>query len=119
VKTAIIVGILLFVLGVVSLVFQGIKYSTKMNIVNLSPIQAALETQNRIPSPPVSGGFKWANFQVMRRTHASLMRELEIDPKIVADQFGPVDVNLNVYRKSSLGLRREAVESLESALQLM
>jgi integrase len=25
----------------------------------------------------------WANFQVMRRTHASLMRELQIDPKVV------------------------------------
>jgi integrase len=39
----------------------------------------------------------WVNFQVMRRTHASLMRELDIDPRIVADQLGhSVDVNLFV-----------------------
>ena len=27
---------------------------------------------------------EWVNFQVMRRTHASFMRELKVDPKIVA-----------------------------------
>ena len=65
-------------------------------------------------------GLGWVNYQVMRRTHASLMRELEVDPKIVADQLGhSVDVNLNVYSKTSLGLRKEAVESFESALRVM
>jgi hypothetical protein len=60
------------------------------------------------------------NFQVMRRTHASLMRELEVDPKVVADQLGhSVDVNLNVYSKTALGRRKEAVENLESALRVM
>ncbi len=59
----------------------------------------------------------WANFQVMRRTHASLMRELNIDPKIVADQLGhTLDVNLNVYTQSALAVRRDAVNTLESAL---
>ncbi len=43
-------------------------------------------------------GLEWVNFQVMRRTHSSLMRELKVDPKTVADQLGhSVDVNLNVY----------------------
>ena len=66
-----------------------------------------------------AAGLGWVNFQVMRRTHASLMRELEVDPKIVADQLGhSVDVNLNVDCKTSLGLRKEAVESLESALSV-
>src|SRR5205823_3822398 len=27
-------------------------------------------------------GLEWVDFQVMRRTHASLMRELGVDPKI-------------------------------------
>ncbi len=62
-------------------------------------------------------GLEWANFQVMRRTHSSLMRELDVDPKVVADQLGhSLDVNLNVYTDSSLGSRKEAVETLESAL---
>lgn len=44
---------------------------------------------------------EWVNFQAMRRTHASLMRELEVDPKVVADQLGhSLDVNLNVYSKN-------------------
>jgi len=32
-------------------------------------------------------GLEWISFQVMRRTHSSLMNELKIDPKIVADQL--------------------------------
>lgn len=49
-------------------------------------------------------GLACVNFQVMRRTHASLMRELKVDPKIVADQLGhSVDVDLNVYTKTALG----------------
>ena len=67
-----------------------------------------------------AAGLEWVNFLVMRRTHASLMRELKVDPKVVADQLGhSVDVNLNVYSKTALGVRKEAVESLESALRVM
>jgi integrase len=59
----------------------------------------------------------WVNFQVMRRTHASLMRELDVDPKIVADQLGhSVDVNLNVYTKTAIGLRKKALDTMESAV---
>ena len=63
-------------------------------------------------------GLEGVNFQVMRRTHASLMRELKVDPKVVADQLGhSVDVNLNVYSKTALGLRKEAVDALERLLE--
>ena len=51
-------------------------------------------------------GLGWVNFQLMRRTHASLMRELDVDPKIVADQQGhTLDVNLNVYTQTSMESR--------------
>jgi integrase len=60
---------------------------------------------------------EWVNFQVLRRTHSSLMREENIDPKIVADQLGhTLDVNLNVYTQTSLERRIEAVETLEATL---
>jgi integrase len=63
-------------------------------------------------------GLGWVNFQVMRSTHASLMRELKIDPKVVADQLGhSVDVDLNVYAKTALGPRRQALDAFESALR--
>ena len=29
----------------------------------------------------------WVNFQVMRRAHSSLMNDVKVDPKIVADQL--------------------------------
>jgi hypothetical protein len=61
----------------------------------------------------------WANFQVMRRTHSSLMNDLEVDPKLVADQLGhTVDVNQNVYTKTAIERRKAAVELLEQAVLL-
>jgi len=46
-------------------------------------------------------GIEWANFQVMRRTHSSLMRKLGVDPKLVADQLGhTLDVKHNVYTET-------------------
>jgi hypothetical protein len=43
------------------------------------------------------------------------MRELNVDPKLVADQQGhTLDVNINVY--TQLASRIEAVNTLESAL---
>ena len=62
-------------------------------------------------------GLEWVDFQVMRRTHASLMRELGVDPKIVADLMGhDVNVNLNVYTQTSIESRLQAVETLKTAL---
>jgi hypothetical protein len=44
------------------------------------------------------------------------MRELGVDPKIVADLMGhDVNVNLNVYTQSSMESRLRAVEALETA----
>ena len=60
-------------------------------------------------------GLEWVNFQVLRRTHASLMRELDVDPKLVADQLGhTLDVNLNVYTSTSPEARRGARENTDN-----
>jgi integrase len=62
-------------------------------------------------------GLEWVNFHVLRRSHSSLMRERNVDPKLVADQQGhTLDVNLNVYTETSLERRIEAVQQLESAM---
>lgn len=62
-------------------------------------------------------GLGWANFQVMRRTHSSLMADLEVDPQVRAEQMGhDVDVNQNVYTQASFGRRRDAVNELEKAI---
>jgi integrase len=62
-------------------------------------------------------GLEWANFQVMRRTHSSLMKELKVDPKIVADQLGhTVEVNQNVYTQTAVEIRQAALNQLERQL---
>lgn len=48
-KTAIVVGILLIVLGIISLAYQGISHTREKKIVDLGPIQATEKTQERIP----------------------------------------------------------------------
>jgi integrase len=62
-------------------------------------------------------GLAWANFQVMRRTHSSLLKELDVDPHVRAEQMGhTIDVNENVYTITSLKRRKEAVNALEKAI---
>jgi integrase len=64
-----------------------------------------------------AAGLGWVNFQVMRRTHSTLMYHLKVDPKVIADQLGhSVDVNQTVYTKVLLERRVKAVNELESAL---
>ena len=62
-------------------------------------------------------GLEWVNFQVLRRTHSSLLDDLGVDPQVRADQMGhDVDVNQNGYTKSSMDRRNHAVNLLEQAL---
>lgn len=51
-----VVGIILIVLGVVALIFQGITYTTQKNVINVGPIHATAEEKKTIPLPPVLGG---------------------------------------------------------------
>jgi integrase len=65
-------------------------------------------------------GLEWATFQVMRRTHATLMKALGVDGKLVADQLGhSLDVNQNVYTQSPVESRAAMVNQLEQSLLVM
>ena len=67
-----------------------------------------------------SVGLGWANFLVMRRTHATLMSELGVEGKLVADQLGhSLDVSQNVYTQSPVESRLPAVNRLEKSLLVM
>jgi integrase len=62
-------------------------------------------------------GLGWVNFQVLRRTQASLGHKEKIDPKVAADQRGhAIGVAIDTYTESDLESRREAVTKLENAL---
>jgi integrase len=65
-------------------------------------------------------GLGWANFLVMRRTHATLMKALGVDGKLVADQLGhSLDVNQNIYTQSPVESRLDMVNQLEKSLRVM
>ena len=51
-----IVGVILIILGVVALIFQGITYTTHKDVINVGPIHATAEQKKTIPLPPVLGG---------------------------------------------------------------
>lgn len=58
-------------------------------------------------------GLDWANFQALRRTHASLGHEVGVDPKVAADQRGHgIGVALDVHTKAALTKRAEAAKQL-------
>ena len=50
-----IIGILLIVLGLVALAYQGITYTKSEKVLEVGPI-ATKETKKTIPLPPVLGG---------------------------------------------------------------
>ncbi|HBJ84329.1 MAG TPA: DUF3185 domain-containing protein [Verrucomicrobiales bacterium] len=54
-KTPAIVGILLIILGVIALAYQGFTYTTTEKAIDLGPIQVTAEKQHTFPLPPVVG----------------------------------------------------------------
>ncbi|MBE2283073.1 MAG: DUF3185 domain-containing protein [Prosthecobacter sp.] len=54
-KSPTLLAIVLIVLGVVALIYQGISYTTREKAVDLGPIQVTAEEKHTIPLPPVVG----------------------------------------------------------------
>ena len=54
-KPATLVGIVLIVLGVLALAYQGITYTTREKVVDLGPIKASVDKQKTVPLPPILG----------------------------------------------------------------
>ena len=50
------VGIVLIVIGVVMLVYQGITYTTREKVLEVGPVEVRKESQKTIPLPPILGG---------------------------------------------------------------
>ncbi|MGA2263493.1 MAG: DUF3185 domain-containing protein [Acidobacteriota bacterium] len=55
-KPIILIGIVLVVLGVLALAYQGINYTRTEKVLDVGPIHATKETQQHIPLPPILGG---------------------------------------------------------------
>ena len=54
-KPATVVGIILIILGIVALAYQGINYTTKDKVVDLVPLKVASQRAKTIPLPPIVG----------------------------------------------------------------
>lgn len=54
-RTATIIGIILVVLGVVALIYQGISYTSEETVLELGPLDVQAEERETIPLPPILG----------------------------------------------------------------
>jgi hypothetical protein len=59
-KSISIVGILLIVAGALALAYQGITYTKHEDVLDIGPIHATADRQERIPLPPILGGLALA-----------------------------------------------------------
>jgi len=64
-KPIMIIGLVLIVLGIVALAYQGITYTTREKIIDVGPFQASADTQKTIPLSPLLGGLALAGGIVM------------------------------------------------------
>jgi hypothetical protein len=54
-KPTIIIAIILIALGIATLAYQGITYTTRENVVDLGPIKVTAEKTKTIPLTPIVG----------------------------------------------------------------
>jgi hypothetical protein len=54
-KPIAIVGVLLIVLGLAALVYQGVTYTSRETVIDIGPITATADRQKTMPIPPVIG----------------------------------------------------------------
>jgi uncharacterized membrane protein HdeD (DUF308 family) len=50
-----IVGVVLVVLGVLALIYQGVTYTSRETVVDIGPLHATADRQKTLPLPPVLG----------------------------------------------------------------
>ena len=54
-RPKIIIAIILIVLGIAALAYQGITYTTREKVVDLGPIHVTAEKTRTLPLPPILG----------------------------------------------------------------
>ncbi len=51
-----VLAIALIAIGIISLVSQGITYTTHKKVIDVGPLEATVEEKKSIPLPPILGG---------------------------------------------------------------
>ncbi len=55
-RSKFVAGIILIVLGVISLAYQGFTYTTHKKVLDIGPVQATKKETHTVPLPPILGG---------------------------------------------------------------
>jgi hypothetical protein len=55
-KPMTLAGVVLLVLGLVALAYQGFSYTSREKVIDIGPIEAHADTTKRVPIPPIAGG---------------------------------------------------------------
>lgn len=55
-RSTAVVGLLLIVLGMAALAYQGINYTTRETVIDVGPLHATADRHRTLPLPPVLGG---------------------------------------------------------------
>jgi hypothetical protein len=50
-----IVGVVLIILGLVALVYQGVTYTSRETVIDIGPVHATADRQKTVLVPPVLG----------------------------------------------------------------
>ena len=64
-KPATLIGIVLIVVGVLALAYQGITYTTREKVIDLGPLKASVDKEKTIPLPPILGALALAGGVVL------------------------------------------------------
>jgi hypothetical protein len=64
-KTRQVIGILLVVVGLISLLMGGISWTREETVLDLGPIEARTRERETIPIPPILGGLLLAGGVVL------------------------------------------------------
>ena len=54
-KVTTVVALILIVIGIVALAYQGITYTTSEKVVDLGPLKVETQRERTIPLPPIVG----------------------------------------------------------------
>ena len=54
-KPIAVIGVILIVIGIVALAYQGFTYTTREKVVDLGPLKVEAKKEKTVPLPPVLG----------------------------------------------------------------
>ena len=59
-KSTAVIGLVLIIVGIASLLYQGFSYTKREKVLDIGPLQATATTKHTVPIPPLVGGLALA-----------------------------------------------------------